>query len=189
MGDIKKFQKRFGRRQRQGRQYRSGWFFSRASRRFIIIAGILCVWGFSQFKHTNLNNQSSPMRTGASRNTEVSTNKILISTKDNLIACNNPYVIDGDTFSCGNYRIRLSSIDAPEMPEHCRPGRRCTSGDPFASRDYLHSLSRGLVTCSPIETDSYGRVIALCEVNGQDLSCAMVKSGHAVERYRPLSCP
>lgn len=104
------------------------------------------------------------------------------------LTCDSPYIIDGDTFSCGNIRIRLTSIDAPEMPDHCKPGRRCTPGDPFASKDYLKSITHGRVTCYPLETDSYGRTVAQCEANGKDLSCAMVEAGHAVERYGRLQC-
>lgn len=105
------------------------------------------------------------------------------------IVCASPYIIDGDTFSCGNTRIRLYGIDAPEMPDHCRKGRRCTPGNPFKSKDYLESLTRGTVTCTAIEIDHYGRTIARCASKENDLSCAMVEAGHAVERYGTLSCP
>ena len=104
------------------------------------------------------------------------------------ISCYSPYIIDGDTFSCDGERIRLANIDAPEMPEHCRKGRRCTFGNPFASKSYLHSISRGSVRCLFIKKDHYGRTIALCKSGGKDLSCAMVAAGHAVERYGGLRC-
>ena len=40
--------------------------------------------------------------------------------------CRAAYVIDGDTIACATGpRIRLASIDAPELPGHCRTGRRC----------------------------------------------------------------
>lgn len=106
----------------------------------------------------------------------------------NVISCYSPGVIDGDTFTCSGRRIRLASIDAPEMPGHCKQGRKCTQGDPYASRDYLRSLASGSVTCRSIETDHYGRTVALCEAGGKDLSCAMVGAGHAVKRYGSLSC-
>ncbi len=56
--------------------------------------------------------------------------------------CRSPYVVDGDTLRCGSERVRLAGIDAPEMPGHCRPGRECTAGDAFASRDGLQALVR-----------------------------------------------
>lgn len=108
--------------------------------------------------------------------------------EDHVVSCVSPVVIDGDTFTCSGLRIRLASIDAPEMPGHCRKGRRCTSGDPFGSRDYLRSLVNGPVTCHPIDTDHYGRTVARCEADGKDLSCEMVGAGHAVKRYGFLLC-
>lgn len=104
------------------------------------------------------------------------------------IVCHSPDITDGDTFRCSGQRIRLASIDAPEMPGHCRPGRRCVDGDPEAAKSYLESLTRGRVTCRPVSTDHYGRTVARCESDGRDLSCAMVEGGHAIERYGSLSC-
>lgn len=49
--------------------------------------------------------------------------------------CQSVSVIDGDTFNCDGQRVRMAGIDAPELPGHCRPGRDCTPGDPFASTD------------------------------------------------------
>ena len=98
-------------------------------------------------------------------------------------------MIDGDTFDCGDERVRLAGIDTPEMPGHCKAGRRCTEGDPFAAQAHLSSLADGRVLCRQIDTDHYGRMIARCEAGGRDLSCAMLQSGHAVRRYGHISCP
>src|SRR4051812_48974674 len=56
-----------------------------------------------------------------------------------------PYcrAIDGDTLVCDGERIRLNGIDAPELPGHCRPGRRCVVGDPFAAKADLERNIRG----------------------------------------------
>lgn len=104
------------------------------------------------------------------------------------ISCYQPYIIDGDTLDCNGTRIRLASIDAPEMPDHCREGRDCVEGDPHASKAYLHSLTRGQITCYPSKTDFYGRTIAECTSEGAYLTCAMVEAGHAVQRYARLPC-
>jgi endonuclease YncB( thermonuclease family) len=104
------------------------------------------------------------------------------------IACNRPRIIDGDTMDCAGMRIRLASIDAPEMPHHCRTGRQCTPGDPYAARNYLSFLTRGRVECRPVDTDVYGRTVASCHAGGRDLSCAMVEAGRAVRRYGWLWC-
>lgn len=86
--------------------------------------------------------------------------------------------------------MRLYGIDAPEMPGSCRPGRACTPGDPYAARDRLRGLTKHrTVRCVQTDTDDYGRRIVRCTADGADLSCAMVASGHAVERYGRLDCP
>ena len=55
-------------------------------------------------------------------------------TSDADVICDDASVTDGDTLRCGALRIRLASIDAPEMPGHCRRGRTCVEGDPYASK-------------------------------------------------------
>lgn len=78
------------------------------------------------------------------------------------IGCNSPHVLDGGTLRCGSVRIRLTSIDAPELPGHCRPGRKCTPGNPYASTDNLRLLVAGqAVDCRQVDTDHYGRAVAL----------------------------
>jgi endonuclease YncB( thermonuclease family) len=97
-------------------------------------------------------------------------------------------VTDGDTIRCGWDRIRLAAIDAPEMPGHCRPGRQCTPGDPYASTANLKRLiGWGAVTLRVLDTDHYGRLVACVSAGGVDLSHAQVEGGFAVERYGSLS--
>lgn len=105
--------------------------------------------------------------------------------------CPAPTHHDGDAVRCRGLApaIRLYGIDAPEMPGSCRLGRRCAPGDPFASRSHLVELTRGRqVVCYPSGETSYGRIVARCSADGVDLSCAMVRDGYAIRRYRPLSC-
>jgi len=81
-------------------------------------------------------------------------------------------------------------IDAPEMPGHCRRGRDCVSGDPFASKSNLERMIAGEpVRCVQTDIDHYDRIVALCSVNGRDLSCAQVGNGFAINRYGALECP
>lgn len=70
-------------------------------------------------------------------------------------------VTDGDTIRCGDERIRLLGIDAPEMPEHCRPGRDCVEGDPYASTSNLAAAMTGKLTINRIGEDHYGRTLAV----------------------------
>lgn len=90
-------------------------------------------------------------------------------------------VTDGDTFRCTNgVRVRLSAIDTPEMPGSCRKGRTCAPGNPHAARAAFARLISGkTVRCEPAGK-SYNRIAAWCSVGGTDLSCAMVRSGHAM---------
>ena len=104
-------------------------------------------------------------------------------------ACQAVRVTDGDTFRCDGTRIRLYGIDAPELPGHCRKGRNCTPGDPFASTDNLAALLRqGQVQCRAVDVDVYGRTVALCSAGRADLSCSQLAGGFAVRRYGSLSC-
>ena len=93
---------------------------------------------------------------------------------------------DGDTIRCGEERIRLIAIDAPEMPGHCRAGRECVGGDPFASAEALRgAMASGPLAIRRFGQDRYGRTLAMVEAGGVDLSCAQIESGHAeyVERW------
>jgi endonuclease YncB( thermonuclease family) len=112
----------------------------------------------------------------------------MLPADEERIVCSSPRIIDGDTFDCAGLRIRLAGIDTPEMPGHCRKGRACTPGDPAAARDELIRLTRSVVECRETNKDRYKRIVALCEVGGVDLSCAMIASGHAVARYAPIDC-
>jgi len=104
------------------------------------------------------------------------------------IRCTSLRVIDGDTLDCAGLRIRLAGIDAPELKGHCPPGRVCVAGDPIAARARLQSLAGPGVRCRPGGQDRYGRTIARCQAQGRDLSCAMLRSGHAERRYGPIAC-
>src|SRR3954463_8292174 len=79
---------------------------------------------------------------------------------------------DGDTIRCGSERIRLLAIDAPEMPGHCRRGRMCAPGDPYAAKAALErDLRQGRITTERIRIGAWGRTDAIVRVNGINLSC------------------
>lgn len=103
--------------------------------------------------------------------------------------CQSVRVTDGDTFDCDGKPIRMVGIDAPELPGHCRPGRECTPGDPYASTENLRRLlSAGSVECRKTDTDVYGRTVARCTAGKADLSCQQIEAGFAVRRYGFISC-
>lgn len=107
------------------------------------------------------------------------------------ILCESPRAIDGDTIACANLpqNIRLLGIDAPEMPGHCRRGRVCTPGDPFAAQAVLASLlASGAVVVRPGGHDRYGRILARVTVGPADASCRMIALRVAVARYGVINC-
>lgn len=87
--------------------------------------------------------------------------------------------LDGDTLKCGRQPIRLLGIDAAELPGHCRPGRDCAPGDPFAQKAELARISRsGPLTIYPVKTDNWGRTVAtVVDGQGSNVSCTLVAAG------------
>ena len=105
-------------------------------------------------------------------------------------ACVVSWVIDGDTFICDDGRhVRIAGVDAPEI-EQCLKWRQCAPGDAKASLHNLIRLAKGrTATCEPLGM-SYKRVLAFCNIDGVDLSCAQLSGGYAIRRYSygPMVC-
>lgn len=109
-----------------------------------------------------------------------------LATAGHNFACAVAYVNDGDTLRCEDgTRVRLSGIDAPELPGHCRRGRHCAPGDPYAAKRQLEQLVSGQTIRCVADGRSYDRITAWCRVGATDINCAMTASGLAVrwERY------
>lgn len=103
-----------------------------------------------------------------------------------LVLCLTPTVVDGDTFKCANLStsVRMSGLDTPEMPGHCRVGRVCVPGDPFAARDNLKALlASGPVKIRVLKKDLYQRNVAVAYVGPLDLSCAQIAGKFGI--YKP----
>nr|WP_236672390.1 thermonuclease family protein [Croceicoccus sp. YJ47] len=103
--------------------------------------------------------------------------------------CQQMSVHDGDTIRCGDERIRLLEIEAPELkgsPRCRRPKPRDWCDDALAqeSRDALADfLSTGPVLVHRDGRDFYGRTLAHLSVNGQDAGAYLISIGLARE-YR-----
>lgn len=173
---------------------RHSWRLPRRSSMMIVALALVAVFGvFAQLADSDSDNSvwtSAQNNAPAPREDIV---RVIRYGRDDLrpagtIACAHPRIIDGDTLECGGTRIRLAGIDAPEMPGHCRKGRDCVAGNPHEAKDALRVLASGGISCTPQGTDTYGRTIARCTASGRDLSCAMVKGGHAEERYGGANC-
>ena len=88
-------------------------------------------------------------------------------------------VIDADTIDVGGTRVRLFGIDAPEMGQPCRAdGREWDCG--AWTRDAVRNHFEGTyASCDQRDIDRYGRVVAQCTVDGQDMGQVIVYSGLA----------
>lgn len=85
---------------------------------------------------------------------------------------------DGDTLRCGTVRVRLSGVDAAELPGHCRKERDCAPGDPLKHQRALSNFVRHPVFITPLKTDKYRRTVALVtDRNGRNASCAAIAAG------------
>lgn len=94
-------------------------------------------------------------------------------------------VTDGDTIRIGSERIRLFGIDAPERSQTCegRDGQIYECGRDASA--VMTELTRGrTVTCSQVDRDRYGRMVATCSTESGDLGAAMVQRGWAVDFRR-----
>ncbi len=87
-------------------------------------------------------------------------------------------IIDGDTLDRGAVRIRLHGIDAPEAGQRCgEVNGRGTWACGTAATNRLAGLVE--VVCEARDRDRYGRVIAVCLADGQDINATLVEEGLA----------
>lgn len=98
-------------------------------------------------------------------------------------------VIDGDTFSIRQQRIRLAAIDACERDQiGLKNGTTWNCG--IEARHFLARLIDGKhVRCVEVDRDQYRRLVGQCFIQNTDVDLEMVKAGHAslLLRYLPKS--
>jgi len=100
-----------------------------------------------------------------------------------IVDCPSAYVIDGDTLRCGDTRVRLLGIDAPEI-SHCPRWRVCVAGDGQASKQSLiRAVRQNPVRYRSLTIDRFGRQVAVVWAGGVNLSCWQLQQGQAV--YKP----
>jgi len=93
-------------------------------------------------------------------------------------------VIDGDTISIGITRYRLHGIDAPEKRQFCAIGTRPVACGALAT-EALNSLIAGRPPqCRTVDTDRYGRSVAVCRIGNIDIARWMVQRGYALADRR-----
>lgn len=90
------------------------------------------------------------------------------------------YVVDGDTLSAGDERLRLKGIDAPEYRQRCqRNGADWACGEE-ARKALATMIKTGAPECRGWERDRYGRLLVTCVAGDVDINAAMVRNGMAV---------
>ena len=96
------------------------------------------------------------------------------------VVAGSAHVVDGDSIRLDGQDIRIAGIDAPELRQTCLvDGRSCACGD--IARKALEAMLAGRhVTCRISGRDRYGRRLASCEAEGEDIGAALVRRGYAV---------
>ena len=95
-------------------------------------------------------------------------------------------VSDGDYLRSGRLKIRLHSIEAPEMKQDCAEasGRRWPCG--AAARERLVELTLAPLKCDLVDVDRYGQLIMRCLSGDADIAETLVLQGLALA-YRRYS--
>ena len=97
-----------------------------------------------------------------------------------------PKIREGDKIQIGGSRIRLGGIDAPSVDQLClnNSGERWTCG--VAARDELikHADTKPWTCHLRQAADRRGRIVARCEVEGEDIQKWLVTSGWALAYTR-----
>lgn len=96
------------------------------------------------------------------------------------------HVADGDTLRVGGARVRLSGVDAPELSQRCGPDGRKVGCGAMAAEWLRRRVEGRAIVCETVDTDRYGRSVAVCRVGGQDVGAAIVEAGWATA-YRRYS--
>lgn len=96
-------------------------------------------------------------------------------------------VIDGDTWDVGDVRVRLHGIDAPEIGQTCTTEQGVVWPCGAWVRNYTAAAYEGRsAQCETLDQDRYGRSVARCFIDGQDVAQDMVANGLALV-YRRYS--
>ena len=91
------------------------------------------------------------------------------SSTTDIQRCTVSRVIDGDTFGCDDYTVRLAGIDAPELKEHY--GKELS--------DILEEMIDGKVIWLSITgIGYYGRTIAYADINLVDIGQYLLENGY-----------
>lgn len=80
--------------------------------------------------------------------------------------------VDGDTIRCGEQRVRLVGLDAPELRARCQEERERA----LAATQRLGSLLEGGVTLTQTGQDRHGRTLAVVRTRqGEDVADVLIR--------------
>ena len=92
-----------------------------------------------------------------------------------------PQVVDGDSLVLEGERIRLMGIDAPELAQICNRNAKVWMCGKAARSALRKHISSALVLCRSSGEDQFGRWLAICKMNDQEINAWMVEAGWAVD--------
>lgn len=92
-----------------------------------------------------------------------------------------PTITDGDTVVIGENKIRLLDMDAPESDQFCLDKKGAPWNCGIDAREALRKKVGGKEWhCQSVQHDRYGRSLASCTVDGENISGWMVREGWAM---------
>ena len=84
-------------------------------------------------------------------------------------------VLDGDSLRLGHLEIRLQGIDAPEYKQTCGRGDERWNCGIAAVKALRQMTGSAAIRCTWAERDSYGRALATCYKDGENLNRKLVR--------------
>ncbi len=93
-------------------------------------------------------------------------------------------VIDGDSVSVGGVEVRLFGVDAPEAMQICEMNGRPWRCGLQAAKELRGLIEGRMVVCDERDQDAYGRVVAVCRLDGVDINAWLVANGWALAYRR-----
>jgi endonuclease YncB( thermonuclease family) len=89
-------------------------------------------------------------------------------------------VVDGDSLEIGGARIRLHAVDAFESRQQCTRDSAAWACGAAAARKLRELVGTNEIACTRTDTDSYGRMVAICKSGSVDLGAEIVSAGLAL---------
>lgn len=112
--------------------------------------------------------------------TAVAVSLILITARAEADIVGPARVIDGDTLELAGEKIRLHGVDAPESDQYCTAAEFEYPCGVMATAWLVEATLGRDLACKVVTRDRWGRMVALCTVDGQSLNEMLVTSGWAV---------